>query len=240
MSGRIILLKGASSAGKSTLAAAIQNAADVPLLRMSLDFFFFGKVLPRLGENGFNWADMRPKVLAGYDGCLPPLLAPAPTSLLTISSNQPPFIRRQCRHWLALTFSSWAFIAQLKSWNGEKGSAATANSARPAATSKASTHSALTTSRSTALIHPNTTQLSFSKLGTRKAWHHSEAKTPLSAKTRQNLAQKKHVVIPAFPTLNSGHSAENEVSLRDASVRSRHSPPHVPLIPWPFCHIYSG
>jgi chloramphenicol 3-O phosphotransferase len=71
--GRIILLNGASSAGKSTLCRAIQEAADVPLLQFSLDFFLFGHgVLPARREEGgdFAWAVMRPKLFEGSFGCL--------------------------------------------------------------------------------------------------------------------------------------------------------------------------
>ena len=71
--GQIILLNGASSAGKSTLCRAIQAAADVPLLQFSLDFFMFGHgVLPARREEGgeFAWASLRPKLFEGYYGCL--------------------------------------------------------------------------------------------------------------------------------------------------------------------------
>ena len=71
--GKIILLNGASSAGKSTLSQAIQNQSDQPLLQFSLDFFMFdSKVLPkRRDPNGaFAWAEMRPKLFEGYYHCL--------------------------------------------------------------------------------------------------------------------------------------------------------------------------
>ena len=64
--GCIILLNGASSAGKSTLATAIQEAADQPFLRLSLDFFFFGNVLPRRGDKAFAWPLMRERLVSGY------------------------------------------------------------------------------------------------------------------------------------------------------------------------------
>jgi chloramphenicol 3-O phosphotransferase len=64
--GSIILLNGASSAGKSTLATAIQAAADQPFLRFSLDFFFFGNVLPRRGDGAFAWPPVRERLVAGY------------------------------------------------------------------------------------------------------------------------------------------------------------------------------
>jgi len=64
--GSIILLNGASSAGKSTLAAALQAAADRPLFRFSLDFYFFGPILPRRGEGLFEWKPMRQRLFTGY------------------------------------------------------------------------------------------------------------------------------------------------------------------------------
>jgi len=66
MKGSIILLNGASSAGKSTLAQAIQRVADRPILRLSLDLFFFGSVLPPMREKGFDWGPMKERLLAGY------------------------------------------------------------------------------------------------------------------------------------------------------------------------------
>ena len=71
--GKIILLNGASSAGKSTLAQAIQDQADVPFLQFSLDFFMFNsKVLPKLGisSGAFTWSEIRPKLFDGYYQCL--------------------------------------------------------------------------------------------------------------------------------------------------------------------------
>ncbi len=71
--GQIILLNGASSAGKSTLCRAIQAQASVPLLQFSLDFFMFGhSVLPtRRDQSGpFSWTALRPALFEGYFGCL--------------------------------------------------------------------------------------------------------------------------------------------------------------------------
>ena len=75
--GKIILLNGPSSAGKSTLCRAIQAQIDVPFLQFSLDFFMFGnQVLPsRRDETGaFSWAEIRPKLFDGYFHCLPALV----------------------------------------------------------------------------------------------------------------------------------------------------------------------
>lgn len=68
--GKLILLNGASSAGKSTLARAVQSAAEIPLLRFSLDFFFFGEYLPTRRDGPFAWPLMRPGLLRGYDDAL--------------------------------------------------------------------------------------------------------------------------------------------------------------------------
>lgn len=73
MSTRIILLNGPSSAGKSTLARAVQDRADVPFLRFSLDLLLFsGEVLPhrRDQEGPFEWRSIRPRLFDGYYGCL--------------------------------------------------------------------------------------------------------------------------------------------------------------------------
>lgn len=54
--GRVILLVGTSSAGKSTLARAIQEAAPEPFLMQSLDGLF-GGVAERWGSRGAHRAD---------------------------------------------------------------------------------------------------------------------------------------------------------------------------------------
>jgi chloramphenicol 3-O phosphotransferase len=74
--GKIILLNGASSAGKSTLARGIQARAEMPFLQFSLDFFMFQtEVLPRRRDSSgpFSWQAMRPKLFSGYFNCLPAL-----------------------------------------------------------------------------------------------------------------------------------------------------------------------
>jgi chloramphenicol 3-O phosphotransferase len=48
MPGSLILISGAFSAGKTTLAHALRDALPVPFLHFSLDFLLFGDaVLPR-------------------------------------------------------------------------------------------------------------------------------------------------------------------------------------------------
>jgi chloramphenicol 3-O phosphotransferase len=46
MSGKIILLNGASSSGKSTLASALQNNLEEPFWHYSIDHLIAAKILP--------------------------------------------------------------------------------------------------------------------------------------------------------------------------------------------------
>ncbi len=92
MNSKIILLNGASSAGKSTLAQALQDQLEQPFLQFSLDFFMFNsKVLPKRRDSSgtFSWLEMRPKLFAGYYQCLA-ALAQAGNNLVidTIVENQ--------------------------------------------------------------------------------------------------------------------------------------------------------
>jgi chloramphenicol 3-O phosphotransferase len=76
--GRIILLNGASSSGKSTLAKALQNALDEPFLHVSSDHLVAAGMLPAAREDSgaFNWwHQIRPRFFAGFHQCLPALAA---------------------------------------------------------------------------------------------------------------------------------------------------------------------
>jgi chloramphenicol 3-O phosphotransferase len=76
--GRIILLNGASSSGKSTLAAALQAALDEPFLHVSSDQFVAAGMLPPRRQDGgpFDWwHQVRPRFFAGFHRCLPALAA---------------------------------------------------------------------------------------------------------------------------------------------------------------------
>jgi chloramphenicol 3-O phosphotransferase len=66
--GKIIIIHGASSAGKSTLAKAVQQAFPLPLLHISYDLFIDGDIVPwnRFRDKTFEWAEERPKVLNGF------------------------------------------------------------------------------------------------------------------------------------------------------------------------------
>ncbi len=74
--GRIILLNGASSSGKSTIAAALRAALGEPFLHVSADRFVAAGMLPALREDGgpFDWwHQVRPRFFAGFHRCLPAL-----------------------------------------------------------------------------------------------------------------------------------------------------------------------
>ncbi|TMR91507.1 chloramphenicol phosphotransferase CPT family protein [Nonomuraea basaltis] len=74
--GRVILLNGASSSGKSTLAKALQRALDEPFLYVASDQFVASGMLPerRDGEGPFAWWNgMRPRFFDGFHRCLPAL-----------------------------------------------------------------------------------------------------------------------------------------------------------------------
>ena len=73
---RIILLNGASSSGKSTLAKALQAALDEPFLHVSSDHFVAAGMLPERRDDGgpFDWwHQVRPRFFAGFHRCLPAL-----------------------------------------------------------------------------------------------------------------------------------------------------------------------
>ena len=74
----IILLNGASSSGKSTLARALQDRLDMPFLHLSSDQLVDGGAIPRRREPSgpFNWIDaMRPRFFDGFHRCLPAMAA---------------------------------------------------------------------------------------------------------------------------------------------------------------------
>jgi chloramphenicol 3-O phosphotransferase len=73
--GRIILLNGASSSGKSTLARGLQESLDESFWHFSIDHLKAAKVLPdlRIRSGEFPWSDMRPRFFDGFHRCLPAL-----------------------------------------------------------------------------------------------------------------------------------------------------------------------
>ena len=77
VAGRVILLNGASSSGKSSLAVAIQVALPEPFLRMSPDLLRPGipRVLDDEGRRLAWWTSARPKFLAGFIGAVAAMAA---------------------------------------------------------------------------------------------------------------------------------------------------------------------
>jgi chloramphenicol 3-O phosphotransferase len=77
MNSSLILLNGASSAGKTTLCKAVREHIPAPFLHFSLDFFMFeADVLPKRRDPdlGISWATIKPKLFDGFYRCLPALL----------------------------------------------------------------------------------------------------------------------------------------------------------------------
>lgn len=71
-SGKIIIINGPSSSGKTTLALALQNQLDVPFIRFSFDLFIEHKSFPleQIKSGKFSWEQMRPAVFRGLHQCL--------------------------------------------------------------------------------------------------------------------------------------------------------------------------
>ena len=75
MSGKIILLNGASSSGKSTLATALQAQMEEPFWHFSIDHLRAAGILPqeRIDSGEFPWHRARPLFFDGFHRCIPAL-----------------------------------------------------------------------------------------------------------------------------------------------------------------------
>ena len=73
--GKIIIINGPSSSGKTTLALAAQKQFDIPFVRFSFDLFLDHQALPieQIRNGTFSWDEMRPSVFRGIHQCLPAL-----------------------------------------------------------------------------------------------------------------------------------------------------------------------
>jgi chloramphenicol 3-O phosphotransferase len=70
--GKVILLNGASSSGKSTLARAVQARIGEPFWHISIDHLRDAGVLPsaRIKSGEFKWAEIRGGFFAGFERSL--------------------------------------------------------------------------------------------------------------------------------------------------------------------------
>lgn len=75
VSGKVILLNGASSSGKSSLARALQAVLDEPFWHISIDHLLAAGVLPkdRIDSGDFSWSELRPLFFDGFHRCVPAL-----------------------------------------------------------------------------------------------------------------------------------------------------------------------
>ena len=75
MHGSIILLNGASSSGKSTLAHALQAQLPAPFWHYSIDHLLSANLLPRarIDSGEFPWSDMRQPFFEGFHNSIPAL-----------------------------------------------------------------------------------------------------------------------------------------------------------------------
>lgn len=73
MSGKIILLNGASSSGKSTLARELQQRLPLPFWHYSIDHLVSAKILPRtrIDSGEFAWSGLRQQFFEGFHRSIP-------------------------------------------------------------------------------------------------------------------------------------------------------------------------
>jgi chloramphenicol 3-O phosphotransferase len=80
-SGKVILLNGATSSGKSSIALALQSEIDAPFWHFSIDHLRDAGVLPldRIRRGDFHWAALRDAFFDGSIVRCRPSRAPATT-----------------------------------------------------------------------------------------------------------------------------------------------------------------
>jgi chloramphenicol 3-O phosphotransferase len=73
MAGKIILLNGASSSGKSSLAKFVQATSSQPFWHYSIDHLNAGGVLPRerIDSGEFLWSSLRESFFEGFHRSIP-------------------------------------------------------------------------------------------------------------------------------------------------------------------------
>jgi len=95
MFGKVILLNGASSAGKSSIARAVQARIDAPFWHYSIDHIRDSGMLPmdRIRRGDFVWSEMRPAFFDGFHRSLPALVGAGNNLIVEIIF--------ETREWLA-------------------------------------------------------------------------------------------------------------------------------------------
>jgi chloramphenicol 3-O phosphotransferase len=75
--GKVILLNGASSSGKSTLAQALQQRLALPFWHYSIDHLLAANILPRsrIDSGEFPWPAQREQFFEGFHHSLPAFAA---------------------------------------------------------------------------------------------------------------------------------------------------------------------
>ena len=75
--GKIILVSGASSAGKTAISRAVQQRLADPFWHFSIDHLRDGGVLPlaRIQSGEFEWAPLRPAFFEGFHGAVAAIAA---------------------------------------------------------------------------------------------------------------------------------------------------------------------
>jgi chloramphenicol 3-O phosphotransferase len=97
MAGRIILLHGASSSGKSSIARALQTRIETPFWRLNPDHLRDAGALPLdrfFRSREFRWADYRDAWFRGFELALPAYLGAGNDLIVDYILETEPGVRR--------------------------------------------------------------------------------------------------------------------------------------------------
>lgn len=96
MAGRVILLNGASSSGKSSIARAVQATIDLPFWHISIDHLRDAGVLPldRIRGGEFDWTSLREAFFEGFHRSLPAYVEAGNNLIVEHIVETPAWMRR--------------------------------------------------------------------------------------------------------------------------------------------------
>jgi chloramphenicol 3-O phosphotransferase len=96
MAGKAILLNGASSSGKSSIARAVQDRIGEPFWHFSIDHLRDAGVLPldRIRSGEFPWPAQREAFFDGFHKSLPAFLGPGNNLIIEHIVETPAWMRR--------------------------------------------------------------------------------------------------------------------------------------------------